>query len=67
MYLRHGMCPTPAATGAKVRTIGTKRARMTVMPPKRSKNAFVRSTFFLLKSPDSLRSKIAGPPLWPMR
>ena len=61
------MCPTPAATGANVRTIGTKRARMIVRPPKRSKNAFVRSTFFTLKTPDSLRSKTAGPPLWPMK
>ena len=29
------MWPTPAATGAKVRTIGTKRARMMASPPKR--------------------------------
>jgi len=60
------MWPTPAATGANVRTIGTKRARMIVSPPNRSKNAFVRSTFLTLKSPDSLRSKIDGPALWPM-
>jgi hypothetical protein len=28
-----GIEPTPASTGAKVRTIGTKRAIMTVFPP----------------------------------
>ena len=48
------MWPTPAATGAKVRTIGTKRARMIVRPPKRSKNALVRSTFLTLKTPGFL-------------
>ncbi len=63
MYLPWFMWPTPAATGAKVRTIGTKRARMIVSPPNRSKNAFVRSTFLTLKSPHSLRSKTFGPPL----
>ncbi len=62
-YFFHGMWPTPAAIGANVRTTGTKRARITVSPPKRSKNAFVRSTFFLLKMPESLRSKIEGPAL----
>ncbi len=63
VYLRHGMWPTPAAIGANVRTTGTKRARMTVRPPKRSKNALVRSTFLRLKIPESLRSKIDGPAL----
>lgn len=67
LYVRHGMWPTPAATGANVRTIGTKRARITVRPPYFSKNAFVRSTFVRLNRPDSLRSNTAGPPLCPMR
>ena len=61
------MWPTPAATGAKVRTIGTKRATMTATPPKRTKNAFVRSTFLMLNKPDSLRSKTLGPNLCPIR
>jgi hypothetical protein len=60
------MCPTPAATGAKVRTIGTKRARMTAIPPNRSKNWLVRSTFRRLNRPLSLRSKIGGPALRPI-
>ena len=57
----------PATSVTNVRTIGTKRARMIVIPPKRSKNALVRSTFFTLNRPDSLRSNTAGPPLCPMR
>ena len=61
------MCPTPAITGVMVRTTGTKRARMTERPPKRWKNALVRRTFSTENSPDSLRSKIRGPPLCPMR
>ncbi len=61
------MWPTPAAMGAKVRTMGTKRAAMTASPPKRAKNAFVRTTFCRLKMPESLRSNTLGPALWPMR
>jgi hypothetical protein len=61
------MCPTPAATGANVRTIGTKRAAMIANGPKRSKNLLVRMTLSLEKNPLSLRSKMRGPALWPMR
>jgi hypothetical protein len=31
-----GIVPTPATNGANVRTSGTKRAMITVRPPKRS-------------------------------
>jgi hypothetical protein len=59
--------PTPAATGTNVRMMGTNLATMTARPPKRSKNALVRRTFSMLKTPLSLRSKMRGPLLRPMR
>ena len=65
-YLARCMWPTPAATGANVRTMGTKRARMIVSPPNRTKNALVRSTFLTLKRPLSLRSNTFGPPRCPI-
>ena len=43
------MLPAPATEGAKVRTIGTKRAIMIVLPPCRSKNWWVRSRYRLLE------------------
>ncbi len=61
------MWPTPAAIGAKVRTMGTKRAMITARAPNRVKNALVRFTFSTLKRPLSLRSNIRGPTLWPIR
>jgi hypothetical protein len=50
-----------------VRTTGTKRAMMTASGPNLSKKAFVRATLALLKRPLSLRSKMRGPILWPIR
>ena len=60
------MRPTPAATGAKVRTTGTNLAIVTASGPKRVKKLSVRVTLFRLKTPDSRRSKILGPDLRPM-
>ena len=67
LYLRASILPTPAATGTKVRMMGTKRATMTASPPKRSKKPLVRRTFSMLKTPLSLRSKMRGPVLRPMK
>ena len=53
-------------TGVKVRTIGTNWARVTALPPWRSKNAAVRSTYSFLNSRESGRLKIAGPALRPI-
>ena len=61
------MWPTPAATGAKVRTIGTKRASTIAIGPHFSRNAFVRRTFSFENSPLSFCSKMRGPARWPMR
>ena len=61
MNERYRIEPTPALTGANVRTIGTKRAMMTVAEPNRSKNDSVFATLARLNNPESLRLKIAGP------
>ena len=53
--------PTPATTVMKVRTMGTKRARMIARAPYRSKKACARSTFFWLNNRDSGLVKIDGP------
>ena len=54
-------------TGVKVRTIGTNWARVTALPPWRSKKAEVRSTYSCLNKRESGLLKIAGPTLRPMR
>ena len=54
-------------TGVKVRTIGTNWARVTALPPWRSKKSEVRSTYSCLNRRESGLLKIAGPALRPMR
>jgi hypothetical protein len=56
-----GISPTPASTGAKVRTIGTKRAITTVFGPCFSKQSFVRSTYSCLKILGSVLLNSCGP------
>ena len=57
----------PATTGANVRTIGTKRARMMVIGPCFSKKACDSSMYFFLKNRASSCLNRAVPPLLPMK
>ena len=49
MNLRKSILPTPATRVTKVRTIGTKRARISARLPYRSKKTWVLSTYDCLK------------------
>ena len=58
------MVPTPATNGAKVRTIGTKRAYTIALPPCFSKNFCVFSRCDFLRK-RYLPLKAAGPMYFP--
>ena len=45
------ICAAPATNGTNVRTIGTKRPRMTALPPYCSKNACARVEMLAVEQP----------------
>ena len=61
--MRRDILPTPATTGANVRTTGTKRASTMVFGPCWSKKCSVRSMYSRLKKRESGSRKSRGPGL----
>lgn len=59
--VRYFILPAPATMGAKVRTIGTKRARTMALGPNFSMNSWAFSRFSCLKSLELGRLKSLGP------
>ncbi len=59
--VRYFMRPAPATMGAKVRTMGTKRARTIALGPYLSMNSCAFSRFSCLKSLELGRLKSRGP------
>ncbi|CAM5377832.1 hypothetical protein STENM327S_05102 [Streptomyces tendae] len=59
--VRYFMRPAPATMGAKVRTMGTKRARTIALGPYSSMNSCAFSRFSCLKSLELGRLKSLGP------
>ena len=64
--MRRRILPTPATTGANVRTTGTKRASTMVLAPWWSKKSSVRSMYSRLKNRESGRRNSRGPTVAPM-